>query len=147
LNGCPIAFDCLSYKKTSFFRPNKVKRTYLIRKSGLWKRNGYFKSARRVIYERKLNKFNKGKFFEKLDISVRFHILIRQAYLKFSSEAKQPVLRIRDAYPGSQIPIFSIPDPNYFHAVSRIRIEECKSFIPKKLFLSTRKYDLGCSGS
>jgi hypothetical protein len=45
----------------------------------------FFKSGRRVIYERNVN--NKNSVKEKLDISVRFHILMWQAYLKFSSEA------------------------------------------------------------
>ncbi len=43
------------------------------------------------------------------------------------------VLRIRDVYPGSN------PFP------SRIRIKEFKYFSPKKWFLSSRKYDPGCS--
>jgi hypothetical protein len=103
------------------------------------------------------------------------------------------VLRIRNAYPGSRIRIFSsriqgqkdlirdvhpgpgywilisvgdpgclsrIPDPSFFHPGSRIqtvsipdpgsriRIKEFKYFNPKKnkkLFLSSRKYDPGCS--
>jgi hypothetical protein len=38
-----------------------------------------------------------------------------------------------------------IPDPNFFHPGSRIRIKEFKYFNPKKWFLSSRKYDLGCS--
>jgi hypothetical protein len=42
-------------------------------------------------------------------------------------------------------PNFSIPDPNCFHPGSRIRIKEFKYFNPKKLFLSSRKYDPGCS--
>jgi hypothetical protein len=43
------------------------------------------------------------------------------------------VLRIRDVYPGSE----------FFP--SRIRIKEFKYFNPKKWFLSSRKYDSGCS--
>jgi hypothetical protein len=45
-------------------------------------------------------------------------------------------------HPGSRIPDpnFSIPDPG-----SRIRIKEFQSFNPKKWFLSSRKYDPGCS--
>ncbi len=39
------------------------------------------------------------------------------------------VLRIRDDYPGSVF--FSIPDPNFFHPVSRIRIKEFRYFNPK----------------
>jgi hypothetical protein len=42
-----------------------------------------------------------------------------------------------------------IPDPNFFHRGSQffpflIHIKEFRHFSPKKLFLSTRKYDLGC---
>jgi hypothetical protein len=44
--------------------------------------------------------------------------------------------------PGSDI---SIPDPIFFHPGSRIRIIEFKYFNPKKWFLSSRKYDPGCS--
>jgi hypothetical protein len=40
------------------------------------------------------------------------------------------VLRIRDVYPGYRIRFFPIPDPH---------------FNPKKWFLSSRKYDPGCS--
>jgi hypothetical protein len=43
-----------------------------------------------------------------------------------------------------------IPDPNSFHPgseffPSRIRVKEFKYFNPKKLFLSSRNYDPGCS--
>jgi hypothetical protein len=37
-----------------------------------------------------------------------------------------------------------IPVPNVFHPGSRIRIKELMYFYPKKLFLSSRKYDPGC---
>jgi hypothetical protein len=40
---------------------------------------------------------------------------------------------------------FGIPDPTFFHPRSRICIEELKYFNPKKWFLSSRKYDPGCS--
>jgi hypothetical protein len=53
----------------------------------------------------------------------------------------KPVLRIRDGHPGSRIRLF-------FHPGSRIRTKEFKYFIyfnPKKWFLSSRKYDPGCS--
>jgi hypothetical protein len=53
------------------------------------------------------------------------------------------VLRIRDVYPVFDF--FSIPDPNLFHHGSRIRIKEFKYFNPEKWFLSSRKYDSGCS--
>jgi hypothetical protein len=39
--------------------------------------------------------------------------------------------------------IFSITEPYFF--LSRIRIKEFEYFKPKKLFLSSRKYDTGCS--
>ncbi len=58
--------------------------------------------------------------------------------------SEKSVLRIRDVYPGShprsRIRIFPIPDRG-----SRIRIKELKYFNPKKGFLSSRKYDPGCS--
>jgi len=41
-------------------------------------------------------------------------------------------------YPGSRVK--KIPDPE-----SRIRIKDFKYFLPNKLFLSSRKYDPGCS--
>ncbi len=55
-----------------------------------------------------------------------------------------PVLRIRDVYPGSRFKI-PIPVPNFSHPGSRIRIKEFKYCNPKKWFLSSRKYDPGCS--
>ncbi len=55
------------------------------------------------------------------------------------------VLRIRDFYPWSRIRLYSIPDPNFFHPGSRIHMKELKYFNPKNCFLSSRKYDLGCS--
>jgi hypothetical protein len=58
------------------------------------------------------------------------------------------VLRIRDVYPGSDFFPCRIPDPNCLHPGSRIRIKEFKYFNPKKpkkWFLSSRKYDPGCS--
>jgi hypothetical protein len=46
------------------------------------------------------------------------------------------VLRIRVAYPGSRIRLFSIPDhgSEFFHLGSRIRIKEFKYFNPKNGF-------------
>ncbi len=43
-----------------------------------------------------------------------------------------------------------VPDPTFFHPgseffPSRIRIKEFRYFKPKKWFLSSRKYDAGCS--
>jgi len=48
-------------------------------------------------------------------------------------------------YPGSEFFPSWIPDPIFFHPGSRIRIKEFKYFNQKKWFLSSRKYDLGCS--
>ncbi len=52
--------------------------------------------------------------------------------------------RISVADPGM---FFRIPDPTFFHpgSESRIRFKEFKYFNPKKWFLSSRKYDPGCS--
>ncbi len=59
------------------------------------------------------------------------------------------MLRIRDVYPGSDFFPSRIPDPNCLHPGSRIRIKEFKYFNPKKKqkkwFLSSNKYDPGCS--
>jgi hypothetical protein len=62
---------------------------------------------------------------------------------KFSS----PVLRIWDFYPRSPIRIFPsrIQGKKDSGSRIRIRIEEFKYFEPKKLFVSSRKYDPGCS--
>ncbi len=48
-------------------------------------------------------------------------------------------------HPGFRIRTVSISDPNCLHPGSWIRIKEFKYFSPKKLFLSYRKYDAGCS--
>ncbi len=53
----------------------------------------------------------------------------------------QAVLRIRDVYPGSEF--FPIPDPNFFHPVSASKNFKC--FNLNEWFLSSRKYDPGCS--
>ncbi len=42
-----------------------------------------------------------------------------------------PVLRIRDVYSRSRRRNLSIPDPNFFHPGSRIRIKQFKYFNPK----------------
>jgi hypothetical protein len=59
------------------------------------------------------------------------------------------VLRARDVYPGSRIQLFpsSMLDPGseLFPPAFRIRIKEFKYLNPKKWFLSSGKYDLGCS--
>ncbi len=47
--------------------------------------------------------------------------------------------------PGSDFFPSRIPDPNCLHPGSRIRIKEFKCFNQKKWFLSSRKYDPGCS--
>jgi hypothetical protein len=48
-------------------------------------------------------------------------------------------------HPGSDFYPSRIPDPGSELSPSRIRIEEFKYFNPKKWFLSSRKYDPGCS--
>ncbi len=48
-------------------------------------------------------------------------------------------------FPGSDLFPSRIPDPNCHRPGSRIRIEEFKYFNPKNRFLSSRKYDPGCS--
>jgi hypothetical protein len=58
---------------------------------------------------------------------------------------KKAVLLIRDVYPGSRIRLFSIPDPGSEIFPSRIRTKEFQYFNPKKWFLSSKKYDPGCS--
>ncbi len=45
----------------------------------------------------------------------------------------------------SPIRMFSIPDPNFFHPGSRIRIKKFKYFNPKNWFPSSGKYDTACS--
>ncbi len=47
--------------------------------------------------------------------------------------------------PGSDFFPSWIPDPNFFYPGSRILIKEFKYVNPKKWFLSSRKYDPGCS--
>ncbi len=47
--------------------------------------------------------------------------------------------------PGSEFSPSRIRDTHFFHLGSRICIKEFKYFNPKKWFLSSRKYDPGCS--
>jgi hypothetical protein len=54
---------------------------------------------------------------------------------------RKPVLRIRDVYPGSRIRIVSIPDPG--SSSKNLSILTPKK--AKKWFLSSKKYDPGCS--
>jgi hypothetical protein len=81
----------------------------------------------------------------KKESSIYTHCLLvisRQVHLL------RTVLRIRDVYPGSRIRLFPIPDPGSELFPSRIRIIEFKFFNPKKpkkMFLSSGKYDPGCS--
>jgi hypothetical protein len=61
-----------------------------------------------------------------------------------------PVWRIRDKHPGSDFFPSRILDPNCLHPGSPILIKEFKYFNPppkkaKKWFLSSKKYDPGCS--
>jgi hypothetical protein len=60
----------------------------------------------------------------------------------------KPVWGIQDVYPGSDFFPSWIPDPNCLHPRSRILVKEFKYFNPKKAkkwFLSSKKYDPGCS--
>ena len=57
----------------------------------------------------------------------------------------QAVLQMFIPDPGFDFFPFRIPDPNCLYPGSRIRIKEIKYFNPKKWFLSSRKYDPGCS--
>jgi hypothetical protein len=52
------------------------------------------------------------------------------------------VFWIRNVYPGSGM---FIPDPNFSHPGSLIRIKEFKYLTRKKWFLNSQKYDPGCS--
>jgi hypothetical protein len=64
-----------------------------------------------------------------------------------SIEANPAVLLIRDVYPGSDFFPSRIQDPNCLHPGSRI-LKEFNNFNPKKpkkWFLSSKKYDPGCS--
>ncbi len=63
----------------------------------------------------------------------------------FSCLLPLPVLRIRDVYPGSRIRPFLFRIRIFFHPRFRILIKEFKYFNPKKWFLSSGKYDPGCS--
>jgi hypothetical protein len=53
------------------------------------------------------------------------------------------VLRIRDVYPRSDFFPSRIPDPNCLHPGSASK--NLSILTPKKWFLSSRKYDPGCS--
>ena len=54
--------------------------------------------------------------------------------------------RIRDVYPGSRIRLFSIPDPNCLHPGSSSKnLSILTHKKAKKWFLSSKKYDPGCS--
>ncbi len=46
--------------------------------------------------------------------------LERLGQYRYGTRGLQTVLRIRDVYPGSQIRLFSIPDPNFLRPESRI---------------------------
>jgi hypothetical protein len=63
------------------------------------------------------------------------HVLVRNY--------EKNILSFADPVCLSRIRLFSIPDANFFP--SRIHIKEFKYFNPKNCFLSSRKYDPGCS--
>jgi hypothetical protein len=73
------------------------------------------------------------------DLVVLLHV--RSLVILHQKTGSLYLLRIRDVYPGSQILLFSIPDPGseFFHPGSRILIKEFKYFNPKNCFLSSRK--------
>jgi hypothetical protein len=80
-------------------------------------------------------------FYFFYNLPTHTHSLVLQSMLR-------PVLRIRDVYPGSAFFPSRIPDPNCLHPGSRILIKEFKYLNPKKAkkwFLSSKKYDPGCS--
>ncbi len=56
-----------------------------------------------------------------------------------------PVLRIREVYPGSDFFPSRIPDPNFPIPDSGSASKNLSFLTPKKWFLSSRKYDPGCS--
>jgi hypothetical protein len=61
-------------------------------------------------------------------------------------ELKHKICQLRNMYfarcCGSRM---FIPDPNFFHPGSRIRLKELKYFNPKKWFRRTQNYDPGFS--
>ncbi len=75
------------------------------------------------------------------EVKVRFNLVMASLIPTMRSEFQNlpfplsPVLRIRDVYPGSRI--FSIPDPG--------SASKNLSILTQKLFLSSQKYDPGCS--
>jgi hypothetical protein len=66
------------------------------------------------------------------------------SYIRFLFSS-HPVLRIGDVYPASESFPSRIQDKKDSESRIRIRIKEFKYFEPKNLFLSSRKYDPGCS--
>jgi hypothetical protein len=68
---------------------------------------------------------------------------IEDMHMYLLTETIKKALRIRDVYPRSRIRLFSIPDPKFFHPGSASK--EFQYFNPKKWFLSSKKYDPGCS--
>jgi len=73
-----------------------------------------------------------------------FYLRIRDLNVSFFPD-NQSVLRIRDVYPGSDFFLSRIPVQNSLPPGSRIRIKNLSILTPKKWFLSSRKYDQGCS--
>jgi len=81
------------------------------------------------------------------------HFPYRYYFLIVQYKGLYAVLRIRDVYPGSRIRLFSIPDPGSELSPSRIPDPGSSSknlsiLTPKKAkkwFLSSKKYDPGCS--
>ncbi len=68
--------------------------------------------------------------------------------LSYFAGLETAVWRIRDVYPGSRIRLFTIPDPGSELSSSRIPDPHQRILTPKKAkksFLSSKKYDPGCS--
>jgi hypothetical protein len=61
---------------------------------------------------------------------------------KVTTILRRTVLRIRHVYPGSDFFPSRIPDPNFFHPGST---SKNLNILTPKNFLSSRKYDTGCS--
>ncbi len=79
-------------------------------------------------------------YLSHLLLTIRYYLLSRYGtYLP-------AVLRIRDVYPGSDFFPSRIPDPNCLHPGSSSKnLSILTQNKPKKWFLSSKKYDPGCS--
>jgi hypothetical protein len=77
---------------------------------------------------------------------MRSHKCVRaQQILSRKSSVADPGCLSRIPDPGSDFFPSWIPDPNFFHPGSRIHIKDFKYLNPKNGFLSSWKYEPGCS--